>query len=117
MDNILIKIKSLFVATILVVVLTMTIGGYVVGLHYDETIANLNQFAELIRYKAEYAAYIGSDQDQAATTGNLGISTSTAAEPSEARAIPVMVYHGIIKTPDWLSTTKELFKDQMFALK
>ncbi|GEM_PF-372788 len=34
-----------------------------------------------------------------------------------ASAIPVLVYHGIVETPDRFSMTPETFSDQMFALK
>jgi peptidoglycan/xylan/chitin deacetylase (PgdA/CDA1 family) len=79
------------------------------GLAFDASI----RYLKTLQYEREFRAL-------ASKAGIQDVSTPTAtSSTTAATSVPVLVYHGILATSDGgtVNTTRELFKQQLFALK
>jgi peptidoglycan/xylan/chitin deacetylase (PgdA/CDA1 family) len=86
----------------------------------DGQIAALSRQANYLRYKAEF----NQNTEQVGLVSAAGSLLKVFSSPAplvsadeNAQGVPVLVYHGIVDTPDRFSLTPEAFRDQMFALK
>jgi peptidoglycan/xylan/chitin deacetylase (PgdA/CDA1 family) len=87
----------------------------------QKNVALISRELNYIRYKTE----LQTNTDLSLKSVGAVIFSSLDGRPEQALAtstesapgIPVLVYHGLVEVPDRFSTTPELFKDQMFALR
>ncbi len=74
-----------------------------------------------VYYEHQLSNYISPTSNYDLTANALYAFNSSNSLVTEfnkkAQDIPVLLYHGIVDTPDRFSMTLETFKDQMFALK
>ncbi len=112
------KIKIIFTAAMFAWLAFIVITTY--NNLVEKNVALISREINYVRYKTELK-----------TNTNLGLrsigsvilsqfkgpESALATSTESALGIPVLVYHGIVDVPDRFSTTPELFKDQMFALK
>lgn len=71
-----------------------------------------SRFLAAAGYRMEFAGVA----NLAAALGAGGASSAEDAPRGTAEAVPVLVYHGIVKDADRFSMTAATFKEQMFAL-
>lgn len=107
------KKKIHFVAATLVLVFLIT-GG--IDLFKGKDIWSLLDHFKYLTIRAAYAKSNGSGEIASVATALGGVPKSVG-ETETADAVPVLLYHGIVKKADRFAVTEETFRDQMFALK
>lgn len=86
----------------------------------DRQLAAATRQAKYLNYKAQFSQDHEGVSFSGAAAALLGVFKSpqnVAIADSRAMGVPVLVYHGIVDTPDRFSLTPDAFKEQMFALK
>jgi len=113
-------IKIILVILMLAVVFVMVKGiGLLKNNYYWRTPYFVMQY-DFIKDKIAFANYMnGGISDWFRSSKN--ISSSQASQEETAKSIPVLLYHGVMKDPNWklddVNISLEDFRQQMFALK
>lgn len=112
-DALLTRIKIVFTVGVILVLATLFTFGILLRDQEVALLGSMTRFVSSIGYRMQYA--LGSAGQMA------GVAVFGDARPAEAegpaRAVPVLVYHGIVAQSDRFSLTERAFADQLFALK
>lgn len=107
------RIKILFTLGVLGVLATLFTFGILLRDQEVAFLGSATRFVSSMGYRMQYA--LGST-GQMASVASFG-STNHAEAQGPARAVPVLVYHGIVAKSDRFSLTERAFADQLFTLK
>ncbi|MEK7510961.1 MAG: polysaccharide deacetylase family protein [Patescibacteria group bacterium] len=112
-DAALIRIKALFTLGVAGVLMTLFTFGIVLRDQEVALLGSATRFVSALGYSAQYALGVGGGLAGAASAP----AVSAEGEQGVARALPVLVYHGIVARSDRFSLTEAAFAEQLFALK
>jgi peptidoglycan/xylan/chitin deacetylase (PgdA/CDA1 family) len=103
--------------------LSLIMGFLMFGLYaYDQNSIFINNFqGHYVRSSIEGLKYTFRENKALLASALTSLPESTIAisshEFDHAQSLPVLVYHGVVDTPDRFSLTPEKFQEQMIALK
>ncbi|MFA6552027.1 MAG: polysaccharide deacetylase family protein [Candidatus Paceibacterota bacterium] len=110
------KIKVIFSSAVIVLVAGISYGAFVLNSINLSPIRRLSQMIKYWNYKNSLAYLDGASLTAAAAVFDAGLQ-NLKKKNSYSQSVPVLIYHGIVGKIDRFSTTENIFKDQMAALK
>ena len=106
------RIKIQFVITVLLLAVSISVGSFSLRGIAPVVVLSTTQSATALKYRSQLA-----DTNMLAAVLQPLSSGVLYKRQSLAQAVPVLSYHGIVKTPDGSNVTRENFVEQMMALK